>query len=125
MGGNNSKKEQLETCICLDISDFIKAHCILEVDATTDAILFMETFIAFFTNRNKRMFRDLDVTRNIYKYCTAAWMSTIIQKQCPELHFVGNCPRLYRNKILYDSSFHPTTIVGVKLINLKTLWSTK
>ncbi len=112
MGGLSSKQAELEARIRTCAVEFQKAHCLLDNNATTDAIVFMEAFITFACHMH-----NCELT-----ICTAQWIAQLIQAQCPTLRFIGNNPRTFKNPYVYTYTFCPIVVLGVTLINLQQLW---
>lgn len=108
---SSKQKADLETQIRSCAREFQEAHCLLDENATTDAMFFMVAFIAFARHKQKCELNE----------CTAQWMSELIQEQCPALYFIGNNPRTFNHPYIYNYIFRPIVVIGTTLINLQSL----
>jgi hypothetical protein len=121
MGSMQSKRQEemrswLEKCS----NDFIKRHCLLFENESTDATLLMEAFIMYLQKEYP------DKVLKFQSECvTVAWMADIIQQLYPQMRFVGSCPRLLELPYAYKYTFKPTSVIGVRLVNFQQLWIPK
>ena len=112
MGIAPSVESELQTIITTSANEFMDAHCLLDDNETTDAHLFMECFVRFTIAKH-----SINLTM-----CTSTWMAQLIQTHCTALRFIGNSPRLSKIPFTYHYMFSPTTVLGLKLVNLQLLW---
>lgn len=115
MGCTSSTQVKMRELVEASVNEFVEAHCIVGEDETTDADLFMEAFARFLFKQNGNIFAS--------NFGTTTWMAQIIQETYPKLRFVGNNPRLSKVPFTYEYIFNPTTVIGVRVKNLSTLWS--
>jgi len=117
MGCTSSTQEKMRELVETSVNEFVESHCIVGDDETSDADLFMEAFTRFLYKQNGNKVHIF-----ASNFGTTTWMAQIIQETYPKLRFTGNNQRLSKVPFTYEYIFKPTTVIGVRVKNLSTLW---